>query len=50
MRRGSALIRRKRPAGTRSGNSAYTEADVEIRTGAVFEHIFYVYPTAPSPI
>lgn len=29
---------------------AYSEADVEAKTDAVFRHIFYAYPTVPSPI
>ena len=29
--------------------SAYSEADVEARSDAVFEHVFRAYPTLPSP-
>ena len=28
---------------------SYTEGDVMARTGEVFRHVFWAYPTVPSP-
>ena len=35
---------------TGSPVEAYDEQDVELKTDAVYEHVWRVYPTLPSPV